>query len=48
MFSVDLTVRTCGDHAIVALRGELDITDAADVASALAEAAAGHRGAVVD
>ena len=48
MFSVDLTVRTCGDHAIIALRGELDIADAAGVASALAEAAAGHRGAVVD
>ena len=48
MFSVDLTVRTCGDHAIVALRGELDIADAAGVASALTEAAAGHRGAVVD
>ena len=48
MLSVDLTIRTCGDHAIFALRGELDIADAADVTSALTSAAAGHRGAVVD
>jgi anti-anti-sigma factor len=47
MLSVDLTIRTCGDHAVVALRGELDIADAADVASALTAAAAGHRGAAV-
>jgi len=48
MLSVDLTVRTRGDHAIVALRGELDMADAADVVSALTAAAADRRGAVVD
>lgn len=34
MFSVDLSTRE-GGHVIVALRGELDVLDAADVAGAL-------------
>ena len=48
MLSVDLTIRPCRDHVIVALRGELDLADAADVVSALTAAAAGHREAIVD
>ena len=35
MFSVDLSTRYCAGHAVVALRGELDIADAADIAAAL-------------
>lgn len=35
MFSMDLGSRKRGGHVVVALRGELDITDAADVAAAL-------------
>jgi anti-sigma B factor antagonist len=35
MFSMDLGSGDCGGHAIVALRGELDLVDAAAVASAL-------------
>jgi hypothetical protein len=34
MFSVDLSTREGGGHAVVALRGELDIVDAAAVAAA--------------
>jgi anti-sigma B factor antagonist len=48
MFSIDLDVRECGDHAIVALRGELDLADAADVAAALTATAAGRRVMIVD
>lgn len=48
MLSVDLTIHPCHDHVIVALRGELDIADAADVVSALTAAAARHREAIVD
>ena len=36
MFSVDLSTREGDGHVIVALRGELDILDAAGVAGALA------------
>jgi hypothetical protein len=32
MFSVDLSTRECDGHVVVALRGELDLVDAADVA----------------
>jgi hypothetical protein len=32
LFSVDLSARECDGHVIVALRGELDILDAAGVA----------------
>ena len=48
MFSVDLVVRQCVDHLIVALRGELDLADAEEVAAVLAAAAAGRRKMVVD
>jgi hypothetical protein len=34
VFSVDLGTRECGGHVVVALRGELDLADAADVAAA--------------
>jgi anti-sigma B factor antagonist len=40
MFSMDLGPRKCGDHAVVALRGELDLVDAADVAAAFLTLAA--------
>jgi anti-sigma B factor antagonist len=36
MFSVDLSTRECDGHVIVALRGELDVLDAAGVAGTLA------------
>jgi hypothetical protein len=40
VFSVDLGTRECGGRVVVALRGELDLADAADVAAALAAAVA--------
>jgi anti-sigma B factor antagonist len=48
MFSVDLAVRECDDHVIVALCGELDMADAAEVAAALTGVAAGRQKTVVD
>jgi anti-anti-sigma factor len=48
MFSVDLTVRECDDHVIVALGGELDLADAAEVVGALTKSAAGRRKTIVD
>jgi anti-sigma B factor antagonist len=48
MFSVDLEVRECADNLIVALRGELDLADAAEVTAALAAVAVGRRKTVVD
>ncbi len=48
MFSVDLHVRKCGDNVIVALSGELDMVDAADVAAGLVAAAADRRPTIVD
>jgi anti-sigma B factor antagonist len=48
MFSVDLVVRECADHLIVALRGELDLADAEEVAAALAAVAAGRGKTIVD
>jgi anti-sigma B factor antagonist len=45
MFSVDLSIRETGGHAVVALRGELDIADAAQAAAVLA--AVGARGSRV-
>jgi anti-sigma B factor antagonist len=48
MFSVDLSTRECGGHVVVALRGELDLADAADVAAALAAAVAREPGIIVD
>jgi microcompartment protein CcmL/EutN len=38
MPSVDLTISECGGQVVVALRGELDVVDAAAVAAALAAA----------
>lgn len=40
MFSAILSTRQGGDHVVVALRGELDIVDAASIAAALTEIAA--------
>jgi nitrilase len=40
MFSVDLRTRECDGYVVVALRGELDLVDAADLAAALAAAVA--------
>jgi len=48
MFSVDLSTRECDGHVVVALRGELDLVDAADVAAALAAAVARDPGIIVD
>jgi anti-sigma B factor antagonist len=48
MVSVDLQVRECDGHVVVALRGGLDIADAVSVASALAAVAARKRAIIVD
>jgi anti-anti-sigma factor len=48
MFSVDLSTRECDGHVVVALRGELDLVDAADVAAALAAAVAREPRIIVD
>jgi anti-sigma B factor antagonist len=48
MVSVDLNVRECDGHVVVALRGELDIADAVSVAAALAAVAARKRTIIVD
>ena len=48
MVSVDLNVRECDGHVVVALRGELDIADAVSVAAALAAVAARKRATIVD
>ena len=48
MFSVDLSTREGDGHVIVALRGELDILDAAGVASALAAVTAREPRVIVD
>src|ERR1700722_4872736 len=48
MLNVILDVRECDGHVIVALRGELDLADAADVAAALMAAAAGRGSIIVD
>jgi anti-sigma B factor antagonist len=48
MFSVDLSTRECCGHVVVALRGELDIADAAAVAAALAAVAARQPQIIVD
>ena len=48
MFSIDLDIRECDDNVIVALSGELDMADAADVTAALTAAAAGRRKVIVD
>jgi anti-sigma B factor antagonist len=46
MFGMDLSTSECGSQVVVALRGELDVTDAASAAIALAAVAA--RGRVID
>jgi anti-sigma B factor antagonist len=48
MISVDLSTRECDGQVIVALRGVLDITDAASVAVALTAAAARQRDIIID
>ena len=48
MFSVDLSTRECDGHVVVALRGELDLVDAAGVAAALVTAAAREPKIIVD
>ena len=48
MFSMDLTTPRCGSSGVVALRGELDVADAAAVAAQLTDAAARDRVLIVD
>ncbi len=48
MFSVDLSTRECDGHVVVALRGELDLVDAAGVAAALVTVAAREPQIIVD
>lgn len=48
MFSVDLSIREGDGHVVVALRGELDIADAASVAAALVAVAAPNLEIIVD
>ena len=48
MFSTDLSTRSCDGHAVVALRGELDLADAVAVAAALTAVAAREPGIIVD
>jgi anti-anti-sigma factor len=48
MFSVGLSFRECGGHVVVALRGELDLVDAAGVAAALLAVAGREPNIVVD
>ena len=48
MFSMDLGSRECGGYVVVALRGELDLVDAADVAAALGTVAAREPRIIVD
>ena len=48
MFSVDLSTRDCDGHVVVALGGELDLVDAADVAAALMTAADREPEVIVD
>ena len=48
MFSTELSTRSCDGYAVVALRGELDLADAADVAAELTAVAAREPGIIVD
>jgi anti-sigma B factor antagonist len=48
MFGMDLGSRECGGYVVVALRGELDVVDAADVAAALGAIAAREPRIIVD
>ncbi len=47
-FCVDLSTRECDGHVVVALGGELDLVDAADVAAALVTVAAREPEIIVD
>jgi anti-sigma B factor antagonist len=47
MFSTDLSTRSCDGYAVVALRGELDLADAAVVAAELTAVAAREPGIIV-
>jgi anti-sigma B factor antagonist len=48
MFRMDLGSGECGGHVVVALRGELDVLDAAAVAAALEAVAARQPRIIVD
>ena len=48
MFSTDLSTRSGDGHAVVALRGELDLADAVAVAAALTAVAAREPRIIVD
>ena len=48
MVSIDLSTAQGGGQAVVALRGEVDVTAAAGVAAALAEVVARHPDIIVD
>jgi anti-sigma B factor antagonist len=48
MFSVDLSIRECDGHVVVALRGELDLVDAPGVGAALVTVAAREPTIIVD
>jgi anti-sigma B factor antagonist len=48
MVSIELSTREGDGHVVVVLRGELDVTQAANVAEALAVVAAGGRDVIVD
>ena len=48
MFSTDLSTRSCDGYAVVALRGELDLADAAIVAAELTAVAAREPRIIVD
>jgi anti-sigma B factor antagonist len=47
MLSTDLSTHSCDGYAVVALRGELDLADAAIVAAELTAVAARERGIIV-
>jgi anti-sigma B factor antagonist len=48
MFRANLTTCQCEDRVVVAMRGELDVTDAASAAAALMAVAAGGRQIIID
>ena len=48
MVSMDLSTVVRDGHAVVGLRGELDVNDAAGVTVALADVVVGHPGIIID
>jgi anti-sigma B factor antagonist len=48
MVSVEVSTRECRGQVVVALRGELDVADAAEVAASLAVVAASGRQIILD